>query len=156
MRSIAALAIFIATPALAGQTTVLPGATRVTVATKAELSTKTARKGDPVALETAEDVVVGGAVIIPKGTQGAGEIGDMRAKGALGQRGKLSLRPLYLIHKGRTIRLKGEPAATTGKVEPGAILAIAVISPAFTGKSAVIPAGTVFETSVLRDTDLTP
>lgn len=156
MRAIVALVVLAATPTFAQQMIVVPSETRVALATTVDLTSKKSRKGDPVPLETVEDIVVGGSVAIPKGAQGMGEIGDMRAKGAMGQRGKLSMRPLYIVFRGRTIRLKGEPAAATGRVEPGAVLGLAAVSPLFTGKSAVIPAGTVFETTLLRDTEVTP
>lgn len=140
---------------LAAEALTLPAGTPVPLATVPELSSKTSRKGNPVPLVTSADVTIAGQVVIPRGTPAMGEIGDMRAKGVLGQRGKLSLRPLYLLHKGQTVRLTGG-AGTTGNVEPGAVLGLAVLSGAFTGKSAIIPAGTSFSASVLRDTAITP
>jgi hypothetical protein len=140
--------------ALAAALTVPAGAT-VPLETVAELSSKTSRKGDPVTLRTTADLIIGGEIVVPKGSPAMGEIGDMRPKGALGQRGKLSLRPLYVTHKGQTIRLTGA-AGTTGTVEAGAIIGIVILTPGFTGKSATIPAGTALSASVLRDTALTP
>lgn len=147
-----ALAVVAAIPAFA-QTTVNEGLV-IPLETAEALTTKKAAKGNPVRLRTAADVSVNGQIVIPKGHPATGEVSLARAKGMMGQRGKLAIQPLYLQIGGTTVRLRGV-AATTGKMETGAILGMIVITPGFTGKSATLPEGTRLDAAVLRRVTLT-
>jgi hypothetical protein len=122
-------------------TVVVPMGTDVRLATAQPLSSKTNVKGDLVPLTVTDDVRIGDQVVIPAGTAAVGQISDARAKGAMGMNGRLVIRPLYLQVKGRTIRLAGAEREK-GSVAAGAVVGMAVLGPAFTGRSANIPAGT--------------
>lgn len=161
----AALALLAVSPAQAQEATATPiptpspillkAATPVRVITSAPLSSKTSAKGDRVALEIAEDVVVDGRTLISKGTAVIGEISDARVKSVLGQSGKLSVRPLYLRLGSQTVRLSGE-TGVKAKTAGGAIVGLALVSAMFTGRSAVIPAGTEIPASIERDVAISP
>jgi hypothetical protein len=131
-------------------TVMLKAATPIRVITSAPLSSKTNAKGDRVALEVAEDVIVEGRTLIAKGTAVIGEISDARVKAMLGQSGKLAVRPLYLRIGSQTVRLSGENGIKA-KTAGGAVVGLALVSPLFTGRSAVIPAGTEIPASIERD-----
>ena len=123
-------------------TIILPMGTDVRLATAQPLSSKTNVKGDLVQLTVAADVRIGDQVVIPAGTVAVGQISDARAQGAMGMSGRLVIRPLYLQVHGRTVRLTGSEREKRS-VEAGAVIGMAVLGPAFTGRSANIPAGTL-------------
>ena len=125
----------------------------IPLATDQPLSSKTSAKGDMVSLRTTADVIVDEHVVIPRGTPAVGQVSAARAKGAMGMSGQLAIRPLYIRMGDSFVRLGG---ATGGKgsVTAGAVIGIAVLTPGFTGRSAMIPAGTALEAFVERAIDL--
>jgi hypothetical protein len=131
----------------AAQTVTLPIGTSVPLATVAPLSSKASVKGDMVSLITASDVIADGEVAIPKGTPATGQVIDARTKGAMGMSGRLVVRPLYLRVGDTIVRLAGS-ASNIASVSGGAVVGIAVLSPGFTGRSAVIPAGAMVNSIV--------
>lgn len=114
------------------------------------LSSKTSVKGDMVALQTAADVRIGDILVVPRGTPATGQIADARKKGAMGMKGQLTLRPLYLRAGGTVIRITGA-ADRKGSLPAGSAIGF-VLSAGFTGRSAVIPAGTPLDATVERAT----
>ena len=136
-------------------TITLKADTALRVVTSAPLSSKTSAKGSTVALEVGDDVIVDGQLLIPKGTAVVGEISDARAKAMLGQSGRLSVRPLYLRVGAQIVRLTGE-TGIKAKTEGGAIVGLALVSPLFTGKNAIIPAGTQIPAAIAHDIALMP
>jgi hypothetical protein len=152
----AAIALCAANPVLAqdrpavSTSITLKAATPIRVITSAPLSSKTSAKGERVALEIAEDVIVDGRTLITKGTAVIGEISDARVKAMFGQSGKLSVRPLYLRLGTQIVRLSGENGIKA-KTSGGAVVGLALVSPLFTGRSAIIPAGTEIPASIERD-----
>ena len=141
--------------ATATEAITLKAATAIRVITSAPLSSKTSAKGERVALEVADDVIVEGQTLITKGTAVVGEISDARVKAMFGQSGKLSVRPLYLRVGGQIVRLSGE-TGTKAKTSGGAIVGLAIVSPLFTGRSAIIAAGTEIPASIERDVAIYP
>lgn len=127
----------------------------ISLETAVELTSRSAAMGEMVPMRLAEDIVVEGRVAIPKGTPAMGQVEDVRAKGYMGQRGKLAIRPLYLSHGSQTIRLTGK-ISNTGEMKTGAVIGIALLTPGFTGKSAVFPSGTKLESVIVRDVVLAP
>jgi hypothetical protein len=130
----------------------IPAGLAVPLATVDALSSKTNVKGDMVALRTAEDVRIGEVLVIPRATPATGQITDSRKKGAMGMKGQLTIRPLYLRAGGTVIRLTGT-ADKKGTLPAGSAVGF-VLSAGFTGRSAVIPAGTPLDTTVERATTL--
>ena len=129
----------------------LSAGTAVPLVTAQPLSSKTSAKGDPVALRVVADVVIDGVVVIASGTAATGQVADVRAKGAMGMSGRLDIRPMYLMLGEQPVRLAGG-LASRGKTEGGAIVGMALLTPGFTGRSAIIPAGTAVPATVERST----
>ena len=143
------LALTPASLASAQAVVTLPMGTEIPLETATPLSSKTSAKGDLVALRTAADVMVGGHRLIPAGTDVVGEVTEARAKGAMGMSGRLAIRPLYIRLGDLTVRLGGatsEKASATA----GAIVGMVVLTPGFTGRSAMIPQGTKLSGYVAR------
>lgn len=150
------IALFAATSLSAqtatGQAT-LPAGHSIALVTTGEVSSKTARKGDLVPLKTEQDVTIGGRVVIPAGTPATGQITLARAKGALGQSGKLELQPLYLRVGDSTVRLDGNSTGK-GSITAGGVVGIALLTPGISGRSAKIPVGTKVASFVVRAVEL--
>lgn len=132
---------------------VLHVGTAIPLTTAQHLSSKTNVKGDMVALKTAADVLVDGHVVIAKGTAATGQVSDAQAKGAMGMSGKLAIRPLYIRVGDDFVRLGGA-SSTRASVTAGAVVGLAVLTPGFTGRSAVIPEGTPVEAFVEHEIEL--
>lgn len=119
----------------------LPVGLAIPLETDRAVSSKTSIKGDMIALHTAADVRIDGAIVIPRGTPATGQVAEARAKGALGMSGKLALRPLYLQVGDTIVRLAGTTDAKAS-VSAGAVMGMIVLTPGMmTGRSATIPAG---------------
>lgn len=131
------------------QLVTIPVDTSIAVSTTADLTSKKARKGDQLALQVAEDVVIDGVVVIKKGTAAVGRIGLARDTGAFGQSGKLEIEPLFIQMANAVVRLKGG-ASEKGSIEAPAAVGLLILTPGFTGRSAKIPAGTRIPARVLR------
>ncbi len=146
-----------AQPIPAAPEPVLRQGTRVPMQTIQRLSSKRARQGQRFGLEVSEDVRVDGLLVIPRGARGVGEVSLVVAKGVMGKAGKLKLRVMFVEVGGRRIRLDGR---TRDKGVSGAapvMLAaplIGVSAAFFTGKSAVIPAGSTLDGFVYQDVPL--
>jgi hypothetical protein len=145
--------LFLCVPALAeapAQGYELRAGTSVQLVTTEELSSKTSRTGDIVHMETKSDLRVNGTLVIPAGTKAMGKVADAMAKGAFGQSGKLLVEPMYIRLGDNTIRLSGK-ADAKGTTSAGAYIGMALITPGFTGKSAIIPAGSELNAEVRND-----
>lgn len=134
----------------------LPIGTPVTLETTVELSSRSHVKGDIVPLRVATDVLVHGTLIVRAGTEAVGQVVDAQAKGAMGMSGRIVVRPLYAKVGGRIVRLSGQ-STDAGSVTAGAVLGtVALTMPVFTGRSAMIPAGTRFTGMVEKTVRLMP
>jgi hypothetical protein len=71
---------------------VIPDGTEINIVTTEEISSKTAVEGDPLTFKVDEDVVVGGKVVIAKGTLVKGEVSNAKKSGRMGKGGALSIR----------------------------------------------------------------
>ncbi|SMQ69543.1 hypothetical protein SAMN06297468_1729 [Altererythrobacter xiamenensis] len=121
----------------------LPVGSDVPLRTLEEVSSKTARKGDLVRLEVAEDYVIDGRVVLPRGTPAVAELTLAEKKGWMGRAGKLAARMLYLDLPAGPVRLSGELGeAGQSNAEVATVLSAFTGLGFITGKSAVIPAGT--------------
>lgn len=123
----------------------IPDGTVVLLTLSETLSSKRHVKGDLFRLALSEDVVVNGAVVLPKGTTVIGEITRAETKAAFGVSGKLEARALYAELPTGTLRLSGRIGSRGegGTTETAlAFVAIGTIAFVVTGKSAEIPAGT--------------
>lgn len=138
----------------AASTLVLKAGTPVPLTLVGAISSKTHKQGERFDLVVEEDVRVGGRIAIPRGAAAQGEIAAHTAKGPFGKSGRVELRLLHVMVDGRRVRLDGSdrrkgsssgvPAVATG-------VAVGLIGPFITGKTAAIPAGTRVTGYVHRD-----
>jgi hypothetical protein len=122
--------------------------TAIELATIADLTSKKAAKGDLLNLRVTRDILVNGELLIPAGTLGTAQISMVQSKGALGQSGKLEIEALYIRVGDNIVRLIGD--VSKSGLAP-VLVGLVVVLPGLTGRSAVIPAGTLVHTQVLRD-----
>ena len=110
------LAVLLVLPALSQASDTVPKGTAITVVTDQNVSSKDAKVGQALTGTVAKDVVVGGKVVIPKGSAAKLSVSAVQASGRLSTPAKLYLRL-------RTITVKGETYALTtsssGRTEGG-------------------------------------
>lgn len=102
------------------------------------------RAGKQIRLQVANNITLGGAVVIPAGSIATGEITEIRRKGMWGKSGRIEARVLNVRVGDRLIRLSGTfddkgVTGTAGVV--GAIVFVPIAGFFLTGTSANIPAG---------------
>lgn len=141
------------------QPAIIPAGTEIPLVTSTALSSKTSAKGDVFDLSVAENVAIAGHVLIPKGTRAVGELIRAEQRDMFGASGKLEARLLYIVLNGESLRLEGR-LVIAGRQEikgksgtaatVGAIVAAGSLGFIVTGKSAVIPAGTMITGVVER------
>ncbi len=127
-------------------TRVIRGGAQIRVQFLNEVTTedKASKVGDRPRLEVAENVVVDGVTVIPKGTPVTGELTAVRNKGMWGKSGKIEGRVLNMSLNGRTVRMSGafDDKGVTGTAGVVAAVALVPVVGFFvTGTSARIPAG---------------
>lgn len=71
--------------------TLIPKDTLVKIKTLSTLNSKQSRQGDSVALAVAEDVYVGGVLVLPKGANGFGKVTKVQQPGSFGRDAKLEI-----------------------------------------------------------------
>ena len=136
---------------------VLPRGTNVRLRSMAELHSQRNRTGDRFDLEVAEDVMLNGVVIIPRGSPGVGEVTRVRHKGMWGRSGRLETRLLSVRANGANIPITGSVAERGETGTAGVVASILVIPVAgffVTGTSAILPAGTGFSGTTDSDTPI--
>ena len=117
---------------------------RVTFLHEITTEDKASKVGDRPRMEVAENVVVDGVTVIPKGTPVTGELTAVRNMGMWGKSGKLEGRVLNLSLNGRTVRMSGafdDKGVTGTAAVVGAVLLVPIVGFFVTGTSARIPAG---------------
>jgi hypothetical protein len=136
---------------------VLRHGTPVPMQTVEPLSSKRALQGQRFALRVAEEVRVDGLLVIPKGAHGEGQVSRVVTKGVMGKPGKLEVQVMFVEVGGRRIRLDGK-AKDKGSSGAGPVILaaplIGVSAAMFTGKSAVIPVGSIIDGFVYQDVPL--
>jgi hypothetical protein len=123
----------------------LPANTEVVVRLNEALSSSNTRAGRRFEVSVARDVVVGNAVVIPRGTPGVGEVTWRTGRGAFGKSGKMEIAVTALSLDGRTVPVSGKTrlegrggtGATIGAVLVGGLVAGVFV----TGRSASFEQG---------------
>lgn len=88
--------------------TVIPAGTKVALALKQAISTKTAKEGDPVYAETTFPVALDNKIIIPPGTYVQGKISNVKRGGHVKGRAELLIHFTSMIYpSGYTVVLPG-------------------------------------------------
>lgn len=147
-------------PAMTGETRTLRGGAQIRVKFLHEITTedKASKVGDRPRLEVAEDVVVDGVTVIPRGTPVTGELTAVRNKGMWGKSGKIEGRVLNMSLNGRTVRMSGsfDDKGVTGTAGVVAAVALVPVVGFFvTGTSARIPSGGVISAFLDEDVSFT-
>ena len=97
-----------AVPAAAPSAVTIPAGTKVPVALKHAISTKSAREGDAVYAETTFPVVDNGRILIPAGTYVQGKISEVKRAGRIKGRAEVLMHFTTLIYpSGYTVVLPG-------------------------------------------------
>ncbi len=149
------------------QAVTIPAGTIVTMQNQAELNSKTAKEGDAVYFNVAEDVKVGDIVAIPKGMEVDGEISKARKSGMFGKDGKIEVTyhtaraadgtPVPLIVGDKTKDEYKRTAGAVGASAAGAIILgpVGLVGGLFVhGNDVDIPAGTDMYAETKEDTEV--
>ncbi|MBC5825509.1 MAG: hypothetical protein GIW99_04485 [Candidatus Eremiobacteraeota bacterium] len=114
-------AAMIAGPGLAATRVTVPGGTTVTVAVVNPISSADAKVGDVFQIKAAQDVVVGGWVVIPKDSPGQGEVASVEQAGSHGKSGKLGLQLDWIYSAdGGKVKLSNVNHSASGQGNKGA------------------------------------
>ena len=93
-----------------GQYTYFPMGTPLQLTTRTVLTTKDNHAGDRFYLEVAEPLVYRGQVVVPAGAVAVGEVMQADRSAALGRKGQLAVRLLYVQTPSGPVRLSGRLA----------------------------------------------
>jgi hypothetical protein len=110
------LALALALPALAQASSTVPEGTKISVVTDQSVSSKTAKVGQTVSGTIAQDVTVGGKVVIPKGSAAKLTVSSVQASGRLSTPAKLYLRLRTVTVGGKTYTFA---TSSVGRTEGG-------------------------------------
>lgn len=123
------------------------------------LSSKTANEGDPVEFVLDQELKVGDAVIVAKGSHAVATVSAAKKAGMVGRPGELSVQIQYLISGSNHVRVRGTKGRE-GDSKTGATVALAVLFGPIGlikhGKNVEIPAGTDLTAYVDQDIWLAP
>lgn len=121
--------------------TLIPAGTVVTVELTQALSASHAQSGDHFGLRLAEPITIEGAVVIPAGVTGQGEVIDAKPAGIGGRPGRLILAARYLEQGDLRLRLQsfkidGAGGRDNSGLAVGATIAVGIVG-------ALVPGGGV-------------
>lgn len=140
---------------------ILPAGTVVMVSMDEELTTARAKVGDRFGVTVIDDVAdpATGAIVIPKGTTGYGEVTFVSRKGGFGKQGILGIGLRFLTLNDREVMLDGR-YRQEGKSNDGAaavtMFAVGIFAVAVQGKTAIIPKGRALKARTGEDIPFTP
>ena len=128
---------------------VIPDGTEFTIVTVDEISSKTASEGDPLTFKMADDLKIGGQIVIAKDTIVKGTVSSAEHSGHMGKSGKLGIRvDSTTAVDGQKVRLRATKGKT-GDDKTGSVIALTIlVSPLFLlkhGKDAKIKPGTAIK-----------
>lgn len=144
------IALALALPAIAQASGTIPAGTKIPVVTDQSLSSKTAQAGQTIPATVAQDVTVGGKVVIPKGSAAKLTVSSVQASGRLSTPAKLYLRLRTVTVGGKTYTIatnsvgrteKGKGKRDAGFIGGGAAGGAIIGALAGGGKGAAIGAG---------------
>lgn len=119
----------------------IPAGTQVVLKVESPVSSKTAAKGEAFDFSLAEDIVVGGVIVIPIGTKGKGQVVHAERKGFGGRAGELILAARYLDTETGQLKLRGFSVSKTGANNTAEALLIPLAGVFITGTSAEVEVG---------------
>ncbi|HEX8571232.1 MAG TPA: hypothetical protein VF759_00620 [Allosphingosinicella sp.] len=119
-----------------------------------EVNTNSAKPGDRFVLRVDENVVVGGATVIPVGAKAYGEVTRVKSNGAAGKAGSVGARLLYVELGEDRIPIGGEDESKGRKEGGGVVLASAIWGPfglLMKGGAGKLKAGHIFNGYIPTD-----
>ena len=137
----------------------LPAGTPIRLVTDVEIHSKSLVQGQRFGLRIADDVMVGSALVIPRGTPAVGEVEFLSEKGMFGKSAKFTLRPLFIELSGQRVNLDGATSQRGNRaVTEAAITTVLTggLGVFITGKSASLPAGSSMDGTVRDDALIAP
>ena len=146
-------------PLCAANGCLLREGTEVTLKFVNDITSKTAKEGDPVEFVLADDVKVGDSVVIKKDAHATATVSNAKKAGMMGKPGELNVTLNYLDAADNHIRLRGTKGRE-GESKTGATVALTVIFGPIGlikhGKNVQIPAGTPLTAYIDQDVWLPP
>lgn len=126
---------------------VLPRATALQFLTRSPISSRTAQEADRVDLVVSQNVLLDGAIVIPRGTQATGEVWRVKPNNGWGSAGTFEIHLISLTIDGLQLPITGIANKKGGSNLGGAVISsfFTLALPlgfAITGKSAVLPINT--------------
>lgn len=115
VRAFVASLVVVALPALLRAGGTVPKGTAISVITDQTVSSKNAKVGQPVSGSVAKDVIVGGKVLIPKGSAAKLSVSSVQASGRLSTPARLYLHLASVSVKGKTYTFATSSAGRTEK-----------------------------------------
>ena len=123
-----------ASPAPVGMTVTIPGGTPLKVTLVDKISSSNANVGDTFAIHAAEDVVVDGWVVIPKGAVGQGEVLTVDRAGSHGHPGSIGIQMDWMFAAdGEKLHLTSQRKTQEGESKAGVSSTMTIVSWAFLG-----------------------
>ena len=119
-----------------------------------EVNTNSAKPGDRFVLRVDENVVVGGATVIPVGAKAYGEVTRVKSNGAVGKAGSVGAKLLYVELGEDRIPLTGESESKGRKEGGGVVMASAIWGPfglLMKGGAGKLKAGHIFNGYIPAD-----
>lgn len=133
--------------------------TEVTLKFAKDLSSKTAKDGDPVEFILADDVKVGDGIVVKKDSHATATVSNAKKAGMMSRPGELNVQLQYLDAGSGHIRLRGTKGHE-GESKTGTAVALTVIFGPIGlikhGKNVDIPAGTPLTAYIDEDVWLPP
>ena len=94
-------------PAITHREAILPAGTPIYVTVDSDLSTQDQAAGDTFTITVSQDVIAEGAIVIPKGTTGSGQVTFSTDRGGFGKGGIIGIAVRDLDLDGRKIAIDG-------------------------------------------------
>lgn len=138
----------------------IPAGTQIEIELVDGLSSATSQLSDRFAIRLAEPISVDGAVVVPAGATGQGEVIDVAKAGINGKQGKLNISARFLDLGGARVRIRGMALITTGKsrvdLATGMMLVpyVGLATVFVRGGDIVLPAGTRATARLAEDVEL--
>src|SRR5204863_5932402 len=133
-----------ATPPAPSASTI-PAGTLLVVELTEPLSSTSSKAGDHFGLRLAEPIEIGGAVVVPAGVTGQGEVIDAKPAGIGGRPGRLVLAARFLECGGQHLNLQSFKLGGGGRDNPslavGATIAVGLVGALDLGGGVESPAG---------------
>ena len=140
--------------AASAQSIILPEGLTITLETRQDVSSKSAKEGQSIDLAVTKPVVIGGVTVIAAGTSVIGEVVRVSDNGVLGRSGKLNIRVSRVRAGQQEVAVRGErnvegKSGTLNSVGAGIVfLPLAIL---VRGKDVTLPAGTTFDVYVDKE-----